>query len=329
MSKLDIAIIGASGLVGSTILKVLESSHLAIQNLTLYASERSAGKKIEFKGQIYVIKALTEKGAKSSNHDLVLMSAGGRISAQYASIFIETGAYVIDNSSTWRMDPTVPLVVPEVNPQVLTKETKLIANPNCSTIQSVVALAPIYELFGIKRIVYNTYQAVSGSGWAGIDDLKNDTALNYPYKIKHNILPHIDEFLTNGYTKEEMKMIEETQKIFQDDALRITATTVRVPLENTHAVSINVETEKNVNIALLRKVYQSSKGIQLVDDVINHRYPLAEMAQDHDDVFVGRIRKDPSLSEGLDLWCVADNIRKGAATNTVQIAELLQEKGLI
>lgn len=329
MPSLDIAIIGATGLVGTTILQVLEHSHLEIENLTLYASSRSAGKKVNFNQQAYEINELNQNNAKNSRHDLVLMSAGGTISQMYAPIFIETGAYVIDNSSSWRMDPNVPLVVPEVNPEAVNQQTKLIANPNCSTIQSVLALKPIKDLFGLERIVYNTYQSVSGSGWAGIEDLRNDTNLNYPYKIKHNILPHIDKFLENGYTKEEVKMIEETQKIFADTQLRITATTVRVPLERTHAVSMNVETKKKVNIDLLRKIYQNTKGIVLQDDPANNDYPLAEKALDTDEVYVGRIRQDQSLEQGIDLWCVADNIRKGAASNTVQIAELIVEKGLI
>lgn len=329
MPNLDIAIIGATGLVGSTILEVLENSHLEIHSLTLYASKRSAGKQVTFKGKQHEIIALDQALAQKSQHDLVLMSAGGKISQEYAPIFIETGAFVIDNSSTWRMSAQVPLVVSEVNPEAITGETKLIANPNCSTIQSVLALKPIYDLFGIKRVVYNTYQSVSGSGWAGIEDLQNDTALNYPYKIKHNVLPHIDAFLANGYTKEEVKMIEETQKIFANEALKITATTVRVPLERTHAVAINVETKKKVNLDLLRRVYQNTSGIILLDEPQDNLYPIAEKAIDTDEVYVGRLREDASLEHGLDLWCVADNIRKGAASNTVQIAELIVEKGLI
>ncbi|HEY4537735.1 MAG TPA: aspartate-semialdehyde dehydrogenase [Erysipelothrix sp.] len=329
MPNLDIAIIGATGLVGTTILEVLENSHLEIHSLTLYASQRSAGKQVSFNGKKYEIIALDQSLAQKSQHDIVLMSAGGNISQEYAPIFVETGAFVIDNSSTWRMSEQVPLVVPEVNPEAITNKTKLIANPNCSTIQSVLALKPIYDLFGIRRIVYNTYQSVSGSGWAGIEDLQNDTALNYPYKIKHNVLPHIDDFLANGYTKEEVKMIEETQKIFANEHLKITATTVRVPLERTHAVAMNVETKKKVNLDLLRRVYQNTSGIILLDDPKNNLYPLAEKAIDTDEVYVGRLREDASVEHGLDLWCVADNIRKGAASNTVQIAELIIEKGLI
>lgn len=325
----NIAIVGASGLVGGTFLKVLEERELPIKNLYLFASARSAGKEVIFKGKTLVIEELTEHSF-DREVDIALFSAGGDISKKFAPIASEKGVIVVDNSSAWRMDKNVPLVVPEVNPEDIFKNNGIIANPNCSTIQSVVPLKVIDELYGIKRVVYSTYQAVSGSGIKGIEDLqrglKGEEPKTYPHPIVNNCLPHIDSFLENGYTKEEEKMINETRKILNKKDLPITATCVRVPVINGHSISINVELEKDVNLEELRAKFRETKGIILEDDVKNNRYPLATEASGTDEVYVGRLRKDFSIEKGLNLWVVADNIRKGAATNAVQIAEILMKK---
>lgn len=325
----NIAIVGASGLVGGTFLKVLEERELPIKNLYLFASARSAGKEVIFKGKTLVIEELTEHSF-DREIDIALFSAGGDISKKFAPIASEKGVIVVDNSSAWRMDKNVPLVVPEVNPEDIFKNNGIIANPNCSTIQSVVPLKVIDELYGIKRVVYSTYQAVSGSGIKGIEDLqrglKGEEPKTYPHPIVNNCLPHIDSFLENGYTKEEEKMINETRKILNKKDLPITATCVRVPVINGHSISINVELEKDVNLEELRAKFRETKGIILEDDVKNNRYPLATEASGTDEVYVGRLRKDFSIEKGLNLWVVADNIRKGAATNAVQIAEILMKK---
>jgi len=325
----NIAIVGASGLVGGTFLKVLEERDLPIKNLYLFASARSAGKQVVFKGKPLVIEELTENSF-DREIDIALFSAGGDISKRFAPIASEKGVIVVDNSSAWRMDENVPLVVPEVNPEDIFKNNGIIANPNCSTIQSVVPLKVIDELYGIKRVVYSTYQAVSGSGIKGIEDLqrglKGEEPKTYPHPIVNNCLPHIDSFLENGYTKEEEKMINETRKILNKKNLPITATCVRVPVLNGHSISINVELEKDVNLEELRAKFREKKGIILEDDVKNNRYPLATEASGTDEVYVGRLRKDFSIEKGLNLWVVADNIRKGAATNAVQIAEILMKK---
>lgn len=325
----NIAIVGASGLVGGTFLKVLEERELPIKNLYLFASARSAGKEVVFKGKTLVIEELTEHSF-DREIDIALFSAGGDISKKFAPIASEKGVIVVDNSSAWRMDKNVPLVVPEVNPEDIFKNNGIIANPNCSTIQSVVPLKVIDELYGIKRVVYSTYQAVSGSGIKGIEDLqrglKGEEPKTYPHPIVNNCLPHIDSFLGNGYTKEEEKMINETRKILNKKDLPITATCVRVPVINGHSISINVELEKDVNLEELRAKFRETKGIILEDDVKNNRYPLATEASGTDEVYVGRLRKDFSIEKGLNLWVVADNIRKGAATNAVQIAEILMKK---
>ena len=325
----NIAIVGASGLVGGTFLKVLEERELPIKNLYLFASARSAGKEVIFKGKTLVIEELTEHSF-DREIDIALFSAGGDISKKFAPIASEKGVIVVDNSSAWRMDKNVPLVVPEVNPEDIFKNNGIIANPNCSTIQSVVPLKVIDELYGIKRVVYSTYQAVSGSGIKGIEDLqrglKGEEPKTYPHPIVNNCLPHIDSFLENGYTKEEEKMINETRKILNKKDLPITATCVRVPVINGHSISINVELEKDVNLEELRAKFRETKGVILEDDVKNNRYPLATEASGTDEVYVGRLRKDFSIEKGLNLWVVADNIRKGAATNAVQIAEILMKK---
>lgn len=327
LKKPNIAIVGATGLVGKTVLQVLEERDFPFENLYLMASEKSAGKKVVFKGQEYEVEALTEHGF-NKDIDIAIFSAGGTLSEKFAPIAVSKGVTVIDNSSAWRMDKNVPLVVPEVNPEDVKWNKGIVANPNCSTIQAVVALKPLQEHYGLKRVVYSTYQAVSGSGVKGIHSLENSLQGNeedsvYPHPIAGNCLPHIDVFLENGYTKEEMKMINETQKILHDDALRVTATTVRVPVFDAHSESINVELKKQFDVEELKDVLKNSPGIILQDDVLNNVYPLAKSAAGKNEVFVGRIRRDYSENNGINMWVVADNVRKGAATNAVQIAELL------
>lgn len=325
--KYHIAIVGASGVVGRKMLQVLEERNFPVGDLTLLASARSAGKSITFKGKDYVIEELT---ASSLTHpiEIALFSAGGETSLKYAPIARQNGIFVIDNSSAWRMDPTIPLVVPEVNGHVLNKDDKLIANPNCSTIQSLVPLL-VFKPYGIERIVYNTYQAVSGAGQAGINDLVNHESNKFPYSINENVIPQIDVFTDSGYTKEEIKMIEETRKILEMPDLPVTATCVRVPIHTSHAVSINIQLANDFDLEVIRKALVKIPGVLLVDDPEHLRYPLQAEAADHDEVFVGRIRRDPSVPYGLNLWVVADNLRKGAATNSIQIAEALIQKGIL
>ncbi|WP_099203249.1 aspartate-semialdehyde dehydrogenase [Miniphocaeibacter massiliensis] len=318
----NVAVVGATGMVGRTILQVLKDRSFPIDSLYLFSSKKSAGQKVEFNGKDYIVEELTETSF-DRDIDVALFSAGGTISEKFAPIAASKGVVVIDNSSHWRMDKDIPLIVPEVNGETAFKNNGIIANPNCSTIQSVVPLRPLHDKFKIKRIIYNTYQAVSGSGVKGVADLENGTCENYPYPIAKNCLPHIDVFLENGYTKEEMKMIEETNKILEDDSIKVTATTVRVPIKNSHAVSINLEFEKPFEIEEIFELLKNADGVVLQDDVKNLVYPLEETANGKDEVFVGRIRRDFSVENGINFWCVADNIRKGAATNTVQIAELI------
>ena len=329
MKKYNIAIVGATGMVGRTFIKVLEERDLPIENLYLFSSKNSAGQKIKFLNKEIEVQELTENSF-DSGIDIALFSAGGEVSKKYGPIAAKKGVIVVDNSSAWRMDKDVPLVVPEVNPEDALKNKGIIANPNCSTIQSVVPLKIIDDLYGIKRVVYSTYQAVSGSGVKGVEDLKRglqgEEPKNYPHPIANNCLPHIDSFLETGYTKEEEKMINETRKILNKPNLPITATCVRVPVLNSHSVSINVELEKEPNLEELKSVFRNSKGVVLLDDVSKNEYPTAIIANDRDEVYVGRIRHDYSLKNGLNLWVVADNIRKGAATNAVQIVEYLISK---
>ncbi len=324
MKQYKIAVVGATGMVGRTFLKVLEEYKLPAESYTLFSSAKSAGSKVNFMGKEHIVQELTETSF-DAGYDIALFSAGGSTSEKFAPIAAAKGCLVIDNSSAWRMDPEVPLVVPEVNPEDIKKHKGIIANPNCSTIQAMVALKPLYDAYGIKRIVYSTYQAVSGAGRAGWDDLENgikgEAPKKFPYPIFANCLPHIDVFLDNGYTKEEMKMVHETRKILGDDSLRITATTVRVPVYNGHSESINVELEKPFELSELVEVLKNAPGLVVQDDVKNNVYPMAIHATGHDETFVGRIRRDESVENGVNLWVVADNIRKGAASNAVQIAQ--------
>ncbi|MBI5996711.1 aspartate-semialdehyde dehydrogenase [Clostridium perfringens] len=319
----NVAIVGATGNVGRKFLEILEERNFPVKELYLFASKRSAGKTLKFKGEDVLVEELCEANIENKKIDFALFSAGGSVSLEFAPIFAKHGAVVIDNSSAWRMDKEVPLVVPEVNPEDVKWHKGIIANPNCSTIQAMVALKPLYDKYGIKRIVYSTYQAVSGAGIQGILDLQEGTTKKFPYPILGNVIPHIDVFLDNGYTKEEIKMIEETKKILHDDTLRITATTVRVPVLNAHSESINVELNSEFELENVIDLFNNSKGIIVHDDVENLKYPTPLELSGKDEVFIGRIRRDFSLDNGLNLWVVADNIRKGAALNAIQIAEIL------
>jgi aspartate-semialdehyde dehydrogenase len=314
-------------MVGRKFLQVLEERQLPAENYYLFASARSAGTKVPFMGREYEIEELTETCFDGKDIDIALFSAGAGVSRQFSPIAAGKGIVVIDNSSAWRMDPSVPLVVPEVNPGDILKQKGIIANPNCSTIQAVVALKPLHDRYRIKRIVYSTYQAVSGAGMAGYSDLergiRGEAPQKFPYPIFGNCLPHIDVFTDSGYTKEEIKMIEETKKIMGDYSLKITATTVRVPVFHGHSESINVEFEKQYELPELKQALADAEGVVLVDDPANNCYPMPIHAEDKDEVFVGRVRRDESIESGVNLWVVADNIRKGAATNAVQIAQRL------
>lgn len=325
---MNLAIVGATGLVGSTFLKVLEERDLGIDNLYLFASARSAGKKINFRGKEYIVEELTESSFDRDT-DIALFSAGGDISRKFAPIAASKGVLVIDNSSAWRMAEEVPLVVPEVNPKRAFENKGIIANPNCSTIQCMAPLKALAEKYGLRRVIYNTYQAVSGTGQKGVEDLQNGLKgldpKTYPHQIVNNCLPHIDSFLENGYTKEEMKMVNETRKILELPNLPVTVTCVRVPVINSHSVSITAELNEDFDIEELKKVLADYEGIILVDNPAENVYPLAAEATGQDKVFVGRIRRDFSTDRSVNLWVVADNIRKGAATNAVQIAELFKE----
>lgn len=329
MDNKIIAIVGATGLVGQTVLKVLEEKNLTDFKYELLASKRSQGKKIRFMNKEYEVEELTQN-TFDKKIDYAIFVAGSEISKEYARLAVQKGTIVIDNSSYFRMDEDVPLVVPEVNPEDIKKHRGIIANPNCSTIQAVVALKPLDDKYKIKRIVYSTYQAVSGAGSKGIKDLENTLKglknEKFPYPIANNCIPQIDSFTENGYTKEEMKMINETRKILNNPQMKITATTVRVPILNSHSESINVEFEKDFEIEELKTLLSNSPSIVLQDDISKEVYPLAVTATGKDEVYVGRIRRDDSVESGINMWVVADNIRKGAASNAVQILELLINK---
>lgn len=326
MKKVNLAVVGVTGMVGRTFMKVLEEKDLPIDNFYVFASSRSAGKKMIFKGKEYTVEELTEESF-DRGIDIALFSAGASVSQKYAPIAAKKGCIVIDNSSAWRMDTEVPLVVPEVNPEDVDWNKGIIANPNCSTIQAMVALKPLNDKYKIKRVVYSTYQAVSGAGLAGWNDLENglkgEEPKKFPHPIANNCLPHIDVFTDNGYTKEEIKMINETRKILHEPDMKITATAVRVPVFNSHSESINVEFEKPFILEELIEVLKNASGVIVENDSQKNEYPLAIQATGHDEVFIGRIRRDESVENGVNLWVVADNIRKGAASNAIQIAELI------
>ncbi len=329
---MKVAVVGATGLVGSEMLKVLEERNFPVTELIPTASEKSIGKEIKFKGKSYKIVSVDD--AIAQRPDIALFSAGGSTSLALAPRFAEVGTVVIDNSSAWRMDPTKKLIVPEVNAHALTPEDKIIANPNCSTIQMVVALNPLHRNYTIKRVVVSTYQSVTGTGKKAVDQLyaeregKADVPKVYPHAIDLNVLPHIDVFLENGYTKEEMKMVHETKKIMGDDSIRVTATTVRIPVIGGHSESVNIEFAHDFELKDVYELLQNAPGVVVVDDVKNFQYPMPKDAHGKDDVFVGRIRRDESQPNTLNMWIVADNLRKGAATNAVQIAEYLMENVL-
>lgn len=330
---MKIAVVGATGLVGTKMLQVLEERNFPVTELIPVASERSAGKEISFKGKKY--KVVTPQVAIDMKPALALFSAGGGTSLEWAPKFAAAGIYVVDNSSAWRMDPSKKLVVPEINADALTKEDKIIANPNCSTIQLVVALNPLHKKYKVKRIVVSTYQSVTGTGKKAVDQMMNERSgvkgeMAYAYQIDMNAIPQIDVFLDNGYTKEEMKMVNETKKIMRDDTIRLTSTTVRIPVMGGHSEAVNVEFENEFDLADVRALLEKSPGIKIIDDVKNLQYPMPLIhAQDKDDVFVGRLRRDETQPKTLNMWVVSDNLRKGAATNAVQIAEYLVKEKML
>ncbi len=329
MKNYKLAIVGATGVVGRTALKVLEEKKLPIKEYVLFASSRSAGTKLNFMGKDYIVRELTENSF-DEGFDFAIFSAGGETSKKYAPIAASKGCIVVDNSSAFRMDNDVPLVVPEVNPEEIKNNHGIIANPNCSTIQAVLPLKALDDKYTIKRVIYSTYQAVSGAGQKGLNDLSNgrkgiNKLEKFPYPIYNNCLPHIDVFTENGYTKEEMKMINETRKILKKPNLKVTATTVRVPVDNSHSESINIELEKPFEINDLVETLKNFEGIIVEDDISSNIYPIATQVSGHDEVFVGRIRRDFSVENGINIWVVADNIRKGAASNAIQIVEKMIE----
>ncbi len=328
---MKVAVVGATGMVGNVMLQVLEERNFPVTELIPVASEKSIGQTIVFKGKEYKVIGLAQ--AVSLKPDIALFSAGGSISTEWAPKFAQVGTIVVDNSSAWRMDPTKKLVIPEINADVLTKEDKIIANPNCSTIQMLVALSPLRK-YGIKRIIVSTYQSITGTGVKAVKQLENEYRnekgeMAYHYPIHRNAIPHCDVFEPNGYTKEEMKLVRETKKIFGDDTIRVTATAVRIPVVGGHSESVNVEFEQDFDLTEVRKILSKAPGITLQDNTDTNTYPMPIYAQGKDDVFVGRIRRDESAPNSLNMWVVADNLRKGAATNTIQIAETLIKKGFL
>ena len=330
---MKVAVVGVTGLVGTRMVEVLEERNFPVDEFIPVASGRSAGKKISFKGKEYTV--VTAEDAVAMKPDLALFSAGADISKEWAPKFAEVGCRVVDNSSCWRMDPTKKLVVPEINAEVLEKEDFIIANPNCSTIQMLLPLAPLHEKYTIKRIVVSTYQSVTGSGTPAINQMMTERnggkwgeyPAFYHYPIDQNVIPHIDDFLENGYTKEEMKMVNETHKILGDYSIGVSPTTARVPVQGGHSESINLEFEKDFTLEEVREIWSRTEGVTIQDDPSKFVYPMPLYSLGKDDVFVGRLRRDPSVKYGLNFWCVSDNIRKGAATNAVQIAEVLLRNG--
>ena len=333
MRKYNVAVVGATGMVGNKMMEVLSEKQLPVENYYLFASSKSAGKKIDFMGKEHTVIELKEENIIGKKIDIARFSAGGSTSQEFAPIFAKHGILVIDNSSAWRRDENVPLVVPECNANDILNHKNIIANPNCSTIQAVVALKPLHEAFGIKRIIYSTYQAVSGAGVKGFNDLKGgicgEAPQKFPYPIFGNCLPHIDVFMDNGYTKEEDKMIFETKKILGDWDMKITATCVRVPVYYGHSESVNIEFKKPCTLEQVKEVLSKAEGVVIQDDVKNNVYPMPITCENKNEVFVGRIRMDETVESGVNLWVVADNIRKGAATNAVQIAEKAIELGAV
>lgn len=337
-ATMKVAVVGATGLVGTKMLQVLEERNFPVTELLPVASEKSVGKEISFKGKKYKVVSMTD--AIAAKPAVALFSAGGSTSLEWAPKFAEAGITVIDNSSAWRMDPSKKLVVPEINADALTREDKVIANPNCSTIQMVVALNPLHKKYKAKRIVVSTYQSVTGTGVKAVDQLNGERAkavkgenseypMAYKYPIDLNVIPQIDVFLDNGYTKEEMKMVNETRKIMRDDNIRVTSTTVRIPVVGGHSESVNIEFENEFDLGEIRSLLQAAPGVVVVDDPATQQYPMPKDAHERDEVFVGRIRRDETQPNTLNLWIVSDNLRKGAATNAVQIAEYLVEKKML
>src|ERR1044071_2868660 len=329
---MKVAVVGATGLVGTKMLQVLAERNFPVTELVPVASERTVGKEVEFKGKKYKVVSMTDGIA--AKPAIAIFSAGGSTSLEWAPRFAEAGITVIDNSSAWRMDPTKKLVVPEINANVLTKQDKIIANPNCSTIQMVVALNPLHKKYGITRIVVSTYQSVTGTGKKAVDQLMNERRgvegdMAYKYRIDLNVIPQIDVFLDNGYTKEEMKMVNETRKIIGDNDIRVTSTTVRIPVMGGHSESVNVEFKNEFDMSELKNLLCNAPGVVLVDDPANQQYPMPMDAHDKDVVFVGRLRRDETQPKTLNMWIVSDNLRKGAATNAVQIAEYLKSKKIV
>jgi len=329
---MKVAVVGATGLVGTQMIKVLEERKFPVTVFIPVASEKSIGKKVTFGGKEYAVVGMQD--AINMKPHIAVFSAGGGTSKTWAPKFAEAGTTVIDNSSAWRMEPSIKLVVPEVNAHVLEKTDRIIANPNCSTIQMVVALAGLHKVYKIKRIVVSTYQSVTGTGKKAVDQLMNERKgisgdMAYPHRIDLNALPHIDVFLDNGYTKEEMKMVNETRKIMGDDSIRVTATTVRIPVIGGHSESVNVEFVEEFELQEVRKILESTPGVIVMDDPKNNIYPMPITSHNRDEVFVGRIRRDDSQPRSLNIWIVSDNLRKGAATNAIQIAEYLVKKNLV
>jgi len=329
---MKVAVVGATGLVGTQMIRVLEERSFPVTELIPVASEKSIGKKVTFKGKEYTVVGMQD--AVNKRPELAIFSAGAATSRAWAPKFAEVGTIVVDNSSAWRMEPDIKLVVPEVNAHVLTSSDKIIANPNCSTIQMVVALVGIHKAYKVKRIVVSTYQSITGTGKKAVDQLMNERKgitgeMAYPHKIDMNALPHIDVFLDNGYTKEEMKMVNETRKIMEDDSIGVTATTVRIPVIGGHSEAVNVEFEKEYDLADVRRILEETPGVIVLDDPKNNIYPMPIISHNRDEVFVGRLRRDESQPRTLNMWIVSDNLRKGAATNAIQIAEYLVAKNIL